>query len=109
MLSPEEKNRNQKSEALIYFHSNESANRGFSSFYPLAFPNFQTKNCKVETFDFGERNKLRAINYLCPGALVGKNLLSGFPSLKTLDYKFKIGFHGVNVFKVESKYYLILI
>ena len=109
MLSPEEKNRNQKSEALIYFHSNESANTVFSSFYPLNFPNFQTTNCKVETFDFGEKSKLKAINYLCPGALVGRNLLSGFPSLKTLDYKANTRFHGVNVFKVESKYYLILI
>ncbi|GAA5907315.1 hypothetical protein JCM6882_002805 [Rhodosporidiobolus microsporus] len=40
---------------------------------------------------------------LMPGVLLGKDAISGFPSLNTLPHTASLGFHGVNVFQSDSR------
>ena len=101
-LSAEENKRNDWGNSWrFYFDQNEHV---YPSSLPGFFPDLVHCLCKVEeyklpTLDGG----LTYLPGLVDGVKLGKDAMSGFPSLYSLPFHGSLGFHGVNVFMSDSR------
>lgn len=55
------------------------------------------------TYDLPTLGGLRLVKGLCEGVLLGKDAISGFPSLNNLPHTGNLGYHGVNIFQTDSR------
>jgi 5'-3' exoribonuclease 1 len=102
-LTPEEVNRNQFGDSFKFVHD-EDADAHYPSSLPGFFPDLTHCRCKMEPFDLPTLSGgLSYLQGLVPGALTGKDAISGFPSLLTIPFSGALGFHGVNVFQADSR------
>ena len=67
------------------------------------FPDIQHCRCVESIFDLPTIEGLEYRVGLVKGVKIGEAALAGFPSLATLLYNATQGFHGVNVFKQDSR------
>jgi 5'-3' exoribonuclease 1 len=76
----------------------------YPSSLPGFFPDLIHCHCKLEPFHLPTlEGGLSYIKGLVPGVLLGKDAISGFPSLHTIPYTGQLGFHGVSVFQSDSR------
>lgn len=75
----------------------------YPSSLPGFFPPIHHCRCLMEPFDLPTLDGLHLVQGLCDGVQLGVDALAGFPSLKTLKHTGMLGYHGVNVFKAESR------
>lgn len=75
----------------------------YPSSLPGFFPDLLNSHCKMEVFNLPTLGGLRLVKGLCEGALLGKDVLPGFPSMYTLPVHPRIAFHAVNVFQTDSR------
>ncbi|KAI6039713.1 exonuclease II [Pisolithus marmoratus] len=101
-LTKEEQQRNQFGTSTRFvFNPDEPA--VYPSSLPHFFPPIYRCTCKMEPFDLPTLDGLHLVPGLREGAVLGAKALAGFPSLETLRYTSKIGYHGVNVHGTESR------
>ncbi|VBB76269.1 Putative 5'-3' exoribonuclease 1 [Podospora comata] len=102
LLSDEEKARNDFGVALKFTYSPDVDFEYASSLVDV-FPHIPHCHCVENIFDLPPVEGLEYRAGLTDGALLNAEALAGFPSLATLPYTASLGFHGVNVFKQDSR------
>ncbi|KAK9462112.1 exoribonuclease [Lipomyces oligophaga] len=107
-LTKEEKERNSFGDMTI-FSFDPSIDKVFKSSLEGVFPDIEHSHCGYSTFHFPSHGR-EFQSKLCEGAFVGANMLSGFPTLKTVPFSsFLSTKHSVQVFDQESKREAMLI
>lgn len=102
-LSSEEVKRNAFGDSWR-FTFDGAADETYPSSLPGFFPDLLHCRCKVEPFSLPKLTKgLTYLPGLVPGALLGKDFISGFPSLHTIPYSGQLAFHGVAIFQGDSR------
>ncbi|KAF8442606.1 XRN 5'-3' exonuclease N-terminus-domain-containing protein [Terfezia claveryi] len=101
-ISEEEKARNSFGVTLKFSHDPEM-DFEYPSSYVGIFPPIEHCSCVVNIFDLPTIEGLKLVIGLCDGAKLGKDALAGFPSLRTIPHTAQLGFHGVNVFQMDSR------
>ena len=101
-LAEEEKARNSFGVTLKFTHDPEM-DFEYPSSYEGIFPPIPRCSCVVNTFELPTIEGLELLVGLCGGAKLGKDALAGFPSLRTIPHTAQLGFHGVNVFQMDSR------
>lgn len=101
-LSEEERARNAfgVSWSVTYDGDHETT---FPSSLPGFFPDLPHCHAKMIAYDLPTLGGLRLVKGLCEGVLLGKDAISGFPSLHNLPHTGVLGYHGVNVFQTDSR------
>ena len=102
LLTNEEKARNSYGHTFKFSYT-PSVDTVYKSSYPEFFPDIVHCHCAMNIFDNPSIDGLDLVYGLCEGVSLGVNALAGFPSLKTLPYTANLGFHGVQLFQMESK------
>lgn len=79
-----------------------------TSHYPSSLPGFFPDlihcHCRMEMYDLPTlTGGLTYLPGLVQGALLGKEAISGFPSMHTIPFSGALGFHGVSVFQGDSR------
>lgn len=103
MLTADERRRNARGTDFLFVHSRGPIATHYPSPLPSVFPDIFACYCVMNVFRTIPKPSDVAINKLNENALLGKNLLPGFPSLYTLQFTSSLGHHGVNVFNSDSK------
>jgi len=101
-LTEEEKARNSFGVTLKFSHD-PAMDFEYPSSYVGIFPPIQHCSCVVNIFELPTIEGLEILVGLCDGAKLGKDALAGFPSLRTIPHTAQLGFHGVNVFQMDSR------
>ncbi|TNY22353.1 XRN 5'-3' exonuclease N-terminus-domain-containing protein [Rhodotorula diobovata] len=102
-LTPEERARNTWGESTRFVYD-ESLDDTYPSSLPGFFPDLVHNHTRLDTFHLPTLDGgLSLVEGLLPGALLGKEAVSGFPSLHTIPHTASLGFHGVNVFQTDSR------
>lgn len=102
LLTEEEKARNSFGVTLKFSHDPDVDFEYLSS-YEGIFPAITHCSCIENIFELPTLEGLEIIVGLCDGVKLGKDALAGFPSLETLPHTAQLGFHGVNVFQMDSR------
>lgn len=102
-LTAEERSRNSYGNSWSFKFDN-----GPETLYPSSLPGFFPDlvhcRCTLEPFHLPTLGGgLSYLKGLVPGVLLGKDAISGFPSLHTIPYSGQLGFHGVSVFQGDSR------
>ncbi|GME91131.1 unnamed protein product [Ambrosiozyma monospora] len=100
-LTPEEKKRNSFGKDLI-FHYNPQVKKMISSPIPTAFSDFESHTIE-DVFELPKTEGVTFRGGLCEGAKVGKELLAGFPTLKTLPFKAHMEYAALVVFQQPAR------
>ncbi|KAK4699463.1 hypothetical protein P7C70_g6801, partial [Phenoliferia sp. Uapishka_3] len=101
-LTKEERARNEFGESWRFTYKDEES--VYPSSLPGFFPDLLHCRCKLEPFRLPTlEGGLEYVKGLVPGVLLGKDAISGFPSLHTLPFSGNLGFHGVSVFQSDSR------
>ncbi|BGP06510.1 exonuclease II Exo2 [Rhodotorula toruloides] len=102
-LTKEEKSRNLLGESTKFVFD-DSVDVTYPSSLPGFFPDLVHNHTRLETFHLPTlEGGLSFRTGLMPGVLLGKDAISGFPSLHTIPHTASLGFHGVNVFQSDSR------
>lgn len=102
-LTKEERARNGFGESTKFVYD-ESIDRTYPSSLPGFFPDLINNHTRLETFHLPTlKGGLSLVKGLMPGVALGKDAISGFPSLYTIPHTATLGFHGVNVFQTDSR------
>lgn len=102
-LTDEERRRNEFGDSwrFTYDEKNEST---YPSSLPGFFPDLHHCHTRLEPFHLPTlEGGLTLVKGLMPGVLLGKDAISGFPSLHTIPFTGQLGFHGVSVFQSDSR------
>lgn len=75
----------------------------YPSSYEGIFPPIKACTCVTNIYELPTIEGLELIVGLCDGAKIGKDALAGFPSLMTIPHTAQLGYHGVNVFQMDSR------
>ena len=102
LLTDDEKARNSFG-ITLKFSYNPELDFDYPSSYVGVFPPLEHCRCEVNTFDLPTLGGLDLVVGLCDGVKLGKHALAGFPSLNSLPHTAQLGFHGVNVFQMDSR------
>ena len=102
LLTQAEKDRNEFGVSLRFSYSPD-----VEFTYPTSlvgiFPDISNCHCVENIFDLPTMEGLDYHVGLMRGAKLGESALAGFPSLKTLPFVGRLGFHGVNIFQQDSR------
>ncbi|GAA6013539.1 hypothetical protein JCM8202_000722 [Rhodotorula sphaerocarpa] len=102
-LTNEERARNSFGECTKFIYD-ESVDETYPSSLPGFFPDLVHNHTRLADFHLPTlEGGLSLVKGLAPGALLGKDAVSGFPSLHTVPHTASLGFHGVNVFQTDSR------
>ena len=102
-LSPEERKRNSFGDSWRFTYD-ETKEITYPSSLPGYFPDLTHCHTKLEPFHLPTlEGGLSYVKGLVPGVLLGKDAISGFPSLHTIPFTGQLGFHGVSVFQSDSR------
>ncbi|GAA5821456.1 hypothetical protein JCM11251_004633 [Rhodosporidiobolus azoricus] len=102
-LTSEENARNSFGNSTRFVYD-ESLDETYPSSLPGFFPDLVHNHTRLETYSLPTLDGgLELRDGLMPGVLLGKDAISGFPSLNTLPHTASLGFHGVNVFQSDSR------
>ncbi|BGP46515.1 exonuclease II Exo2 [Rhodotorula kratochvilovae] len=102
-LTNEERARNAYGDSTRFVYD-ESVDETYPSSLPGFFPDLVHNHTRLETFHLPTlEGGLALVKGLVPGVLLGKEAVSGFPSLHTIPHTASLGFHGVNVFQTDSR------
>lgn len=75
-----------------------------ASSLPGFFPDIHNCHARMEPFHLPTlEGGLSFVKGLLPGVLLGRDAVSGFPSLNTIPHFAQLGLHGVNVFQSDSR------
>ncbi|KAI9731891.1 MAG: hypothetical protein M1834_004342 [Cirrosporium novae-zelandiae] len=102
LLSEDEVERNGFGVTLKFSYSPD-VNYAYLSSLAGIFPDIEHCHCIENIFDLPTMEGLEPHVGLMDGVKLGIEALAGFPSLKTLAHTGTLGFHGVNVFQMESR------
>lgn len=101
-LTDEERARNEFGDSWRF--TSAEAEYVYPSSLPGFFPDLIHCRCKLEPFNLPTlEGGLSYVKGLVPGVLLGKDAISGFPSLHTIPFTGNLGFHGVSVFQSDSR------
>ncbi|CDK28161.1 unnamed protein product [Kuraishia capsulata CBS 1993] len=101
-LSPEEKVRNSRGNNIL-FGFNPQLKKYYASPLPSAFADIEKDLCVESVFTLPSMEGLTYVHGLCPGAVVGKEALAGFPTLSTVAFRFNLKLANVLVFNQPSR------
>ena len=101
-MTKEERARNQFGDSWSFVHDG-NADAYYASSLPGIFPDLTHCRARKEKFDLPTLGGLSLVKGLCEGVLLGKDAVSGFPSLKTLPHSGVLDHHGVNIFQGDSR------
>lgn len=102
-LTPEENARNSFGNSWS-FKYDETLDQTYPTSLPGFFPDLIHNHTRLEAYDLPTlEGGLSLVKGLLPGVLLGKDAISGFPSLNTTSHTGTLGFHGVNVFQSDSR------
>ncbi|GAA5869902.1 hypothetical protein JCM16303_001836 [Sporobolomyces ruberrimus] len=102
-LTPEENARNSFGNSWS-FKYDETLDQTYPTSLPGFFPDLIHNHTRLEAYDLPTlEGGLSLVKGLLPGVLLGKDAISGFPSLNTISHTGTLGFHGVNVFQSDSR------
>lgn len=103
-LTNEERKRNSFGDSWRFTYDETSPERVYPSSLPGFFPDLLHCRTKLEPFHLPTlEGGLSYVKGLVPGVLLGKDAISGFPSLHTIAFNGQLGFHGVNIFQSDSR------
>lgn len=101
-LTDEERARNEFGESWRF--TSIDTDYVYPSSLPGFFPDILHCRCKLESFHLPTlEGGLHYVKGLVPGVLLGKDAISGFPSLHTIPFTGQLVFHGVNIFQSDSR------
>ena len=75
----------------------------YPSSFPKVFPPIMNCRCDMQPFHLPKIGSKGFKRGLMAKARLGADLLPGFPSMKTISHSGTLGYHGVSVFRVETK------
>ena len=101
-LTDEERERNSFGNSYTFIYDSTYM-QTYPTSSPGFFPDLHNCHCRMEVFNLPTLGGLRLVKGLCEGALLGKDMLPGFPSLYTLPVIARIAYHSVNVFQADSR------
>ncbi|KAG5354373.1 5'-3' exoribonuclease 1 [Yarrowia sp. C11] len=101
-LTAGENKRNSFGNNLLFKYSPQQ-DYVYPSSMPGVFQNLEHCHCVVEKFDLPSMDGLDVVIGKKEGSKWGKDMLSGFPSLKTLPYTYDIEAAGVRIFQQDSR------
>ncbi|SCV74192.1 BQ2448_6624 [Microbotryum intermedium] len=102
-LTNEERKRNSFGDSWR-FKYDEKRDAVYPSSLPGFFPDLHNCHTVVEPYHLPTLDgSLKLLPGLVPGVLLGKNAISGFPSLHTIPFTGRLDFHGVSIFQRESQ------
>ncbi|GAA5924119.1 hypothetical protein JCM10213_004497 [Rhodosporidiobolus nylandii] len=102
-LTAEENARNSFGDSTKFVYD-EQIDETYPSSLPGFFPDLPHNHTRLEVFHLPTlEGGLSFRQGLMPGALLGKDAISGFPSLHTLPHTGQLAYHGVNVFQTDSR------
>jgi len=101
LLSAEEANRNGFGPDIIYTYD-PKLSFTFPSPSPI-FPEIKNCPCRATKFTLPPVPSTGYCNGILPGARLGKKILPGFPTLKTLTFQSSLRVHGANLFGHDSR------
>lgn len=86
------------------FKYDEDLDQTYPSSLEGFFPDLVHNHTRLEAYHLPTLDGgLKLVQGLLPGVLLGKDAISGFPSLNTISHTGSLGFHGVNVFQSDSR------
>jgi 5'-3' exoribonuclease 1 len=102
-LSAEENARNAIGESTRFTYD-ENRDETYPTSLDGFFPDLVHNHTKLETYHLPTLDGgLTLLPGLMPGVALGKDAISGFPSLDTIPHTGSLLFHGVNVFQSDSR------
>ncbi|GAA6063728.1 hypothetical protein JCM10212_001629 [Sporobolomyces blumeae] len=102
-LTSEENARNSFGDSWRFVYD-EDLDQTYPSSLPGFFPDLVHNHTRLEAYHLPSLDGgLELVKGLLPGVLLGKDAISGFPSLNTIPHTATLGFHGVNVFQTDSR------
>ena len=102
-LTDEERARNSFGSSWRFIYDGET-DIVYPSSLPGFFPDLIHCKTKLEAFELPTLGGgLKYLPGLVPGVLLGKDAISGFPSLHTIPYTGRLDFHSVSVFQGDSR------
>ncbi|GAA5930973.1 hypothetical protein JCM1841_003667 [Sporobolomyces salmonicolor] len=102
-LTHEERKRNSYGESWRFVYD-DAIDQTYPSSLPGFFPDLVHNHTRLEAYHLPTlEGGLQLVKGLAPGVLLGKDAVSGFPSLDTIPHTAALGFHGVNVFQSDSR------
>ncbi|GAA5835075.1 hypothetical protein JCM9279_007191 [Rhodotorula babjevae] len=102
-LTKEERARNAYGESTKFTYD-EAINETYPSSLRDFFPDLVNNHTRLDVFHLPTLDGGKTlVKGLLEGARVGKEAVSGFPSLHTIPHTASLGFHGVNVFQTDSR------
>lgn len=102
-LTAEERARNSFGECTKFVFD-DAVDVTYPSSLPGFFPDLVHNHTRLDEFHLPTlEGGLSYVKGLMPGVLLGKDAVSGFPSLHTIPHTASLGFHGVNVFQTDSR------
>ncbi|GAA5913499.1 chromatin-binding exonuclease XRN1 [Sporobolomyces salmoneus] len=102
-LTKEENARNSFGDSWS-FKYDENLDQTYPTSLPGFFPDLVHNHTRLEAYHLPTlEGGLKLVKGLLPGVLLGKDAISGFPSLNTISHTGSLGFHGVNVFQSDSR------
>ena len=102
-LTAEENARNSFGDSWRFVYD-DSLDQTYPTSLPGFFPDLVHNHTRLESYHLPTlEGGLSLIKGLLPGVLLGKDAISGFPSLNTISHTATLGFHGVNVFQSDSR------
>lgn len=102
-LTAEENARNSYGESTRFTYD-EDKDETYPTSLEGFFPDLVHNHTKLETYNLPTLDGgLALIDGLMPGVALGKDAISGFPSLDTIPHSGRLDFHGVNVFQTDSR------
>ncbi|GAA5976131.1 hypothetical protein JCM10908_005393 [Rhodotorula pacifica] len=102
-LTAEERARNSFGECTKFVFD-DAVDVTYPSSLPGFFPDLVHNHTRLDDFHLPTlEGGLSYVKGLMPGVLLGKDAVSGFPSLHTIPHTASLGFHGVNVFQTDSR------
>ncbi|KAJ3372350.1 hypothetical protein HDU91_003960 [Kappamyces sp. JEL0680] len=102
-LTKDEKRRNARGHDWSFVFQGHLPPAHYPSPLPAVFPDIFSCYCHMGQCKTIPKPREVSINHLCPNALLGRDMLPGFPSMYTIPFTTSLGYHGVNVFNSESK------
>ncbi|SGY47624.1 BQ5605_C001g00550 [Microbotryum silenes-dioicae] len=102
-LTNEERKRNSFGDSWR-FNYDQKRDAVYASSLPGFFPDLYNCHTVVEPYHLPTLDgSLKLLPGLVPGVLLGKDAISGFPSLHTIPFTGRLDFHGVSIFQRESQ------
>ncbi|GAA6005367.1 hypothetical protein JCM11491_002675 [Sporobolomyces phaffii] len=107
-LTKEENDRNSFGDSWS-FKYDDDLDETYPTSLPGFFPDLVHNHTRLVPYHLptlegeGGEPRLELVQGLLPGVLLGKDAISGFPSLSTISHTGSLGFHGVNVFQSDSR------